>query len=175
MCQISGVFRGEISANLFSSTVVILWLLADAQPVFSRPVPGTWPVPVKWPAAGTNSPAWHSIKIAPKSPLPKIHFYDKFNPVWWLENADEPVPPAWYLPGDQHRVGISSRQLGLEMSKCVAFGDSMSDYLLFKELEHTVSINGDATLRTLARYHYQGSDLHDAFVSICDALQKTAS
>ncbi|MGA2869794.1 MAG: hypothetical protein ABSF34_11630 [Verrucomicrobiota bacterium] len=85
-------------------TVVILWLLADAQPVFSRPVPGTWPVPVKWPAAGTNSPAWHSVKVAPHSPLPKIHFYDKFNPVWWLENADEPVPPAWYLPGDKHRV-----------------------------------------------------------------------
>ena len=64
-------------------------------------------------------------------------------------------------------------QLGFELKQCVAFGDSMSDYLLFKELEHTVSINGDSPLRTLARYHYQGSDLHDAFLSICDALQKS--
>lgn len=65
------------------------------------------------------------------------------------------------------------KQLGFELKQCVAFGDSMSDYLLFKELEHTVSINGDSTLRNLARYHYQGSDLHDAFLSICDALQKS--
>jgi len=63
-------------------------------------------------------------------------------------------------------------QLGFELDKCVAFGDSMSDYLLFKELEHTVSINGDSTLRDLARYQYEGSDLHDAFLNICDALMK---
>jgi len=64
-------------------------------------------------------------------------------------------------------------QLGLELSNCVAFGDSMSDYLLFKELEHTVSINGDSTLRDLARYHYEGPDLRDAFLTICDALMKS--
>ena len=62
-------------------------------------------------------------------------------------------------------------QLGFELSQCVAFGDSMSDYPLFQELEHTVSINGDARLRDLARYHYEGSDLHAAFVAICDALR----
>lgn len=64
-------------------------------------------------------------------------------------------------------------QLGFELNKCVAFGDSMSDYLLFKELEHTVSINGDSTLRDLARYHYEGSDLHNALLTICDALMKS--
>jgi phosphoserine phosphatase len=61
-------------------------------------------------------------------------------------------------------------QLGLEMSKCVAFGDSMSDYLLFKELEHTVSVNGDPTLRSLARYRYEGLDLQDAFLTVCNDL-----
>jgi phosphoserine phosphatase len=63
-------------------------------------------------------------------------------------------------------------QLGFELNKCIAFGDSMSDYLLFRELEHTVSINGDSTLRDLARYHYEGPDLHDAFLTVCDALRK---
>ena len=62
-------------------------------------------------------------------------------------------------------------RLGFELNQCVAFGDSMSDYLLFQELEHTVSINGDATLRDLARHHYEGSDLHDAFLAICNALR----
>jgi phosphoserine phosphatase len=61
-------------------------------------------------------------------------------------------------------------ELSLEMSHCVAFGDSMSDYLLFQELEHTVSVNGDPTLKGLARYHYEGLDLHDAFLSVCDRL-----
>ena len=61
-------------------------------------------------------------------------------------------------------------QLGLEMNRCVAFGDSMSDYLLFKELEHTVAVNGDPTLRTLARYQYDGADLHDAFLAVCGEL-----
>ena len=64
-------------------------------------------------------------------------------------------------------------QLGFELRRCVAFGDSMSDYLLFKELEHTVSINGDSTLRGLARFQYEGSDLHDAFLTVCGALLKS--
>jgi len=63
--------------------------------------------------------------------------------------------------------------LGFELNECVAFGDSVSDYLLFKELEHTVSINGDRTLQDLARYRYEGSDLHAAFLTICDALAKS--
>jgi phosphoserine phosphatase len=65
------------------------------------------------------------------------------------------------------------KRLGFELNQCVAFGDSMSDYLLFKELEHTVSINGDSTLKDLARYNYEGSDLHEALLTICDALTKS--
>jgi phosphoserine phosphatase len=61
-------------------------------------------------------------------------------------------------------------QLGIEMNQCVAFGDSMSDYLLFQELEHSVAVNGDATLKALARYHYEGADLLDAFLNVCHQL-----
>jgi hypothetical protein len=57
-----------------------------------------------------------------------------------------------------------------ELNECIAFGDSMSDYHLFEEPEHTVSINSDSTLRDLARYHYEGWDLHAAFLHICGAL-----
>ena len=74
-------------------------------------------------------------------------------------------------PKDKARIAERwCNQLGFNLSGCVAFGDSMSDYPLFRELEHTVSVNGDSTLRSLARYHYDGSDLHDAFLTICDAL-----
>ncbi len=62
------------------------------------------------------------------------------------------------------------RQLGFELQDCVAFGDSMSDYLLFKELAHTVSVNGDSRIRDMARYQYEGADLHEAFLSACREL-----
>lgn len=50
-----------------------------------------------------NSGRWHTIKEKPRADLPKIHFYDKLNPVWWLKNQDDPKPPDWYKPTDKHR------------------------------------------------------------------------
>jgi hypothetical protein len=83
-------------------------LFANCGPVFSRPPTSTGqPMEVKLLPSGTNSvpnAPWHTIKVSPAPGLPTIHFYDKVNPVWWLENADDPLPPAWYLPGDRHRV-----------------------------------------------------------------------
>ena len=54
--------------------------------------------------AGTNVARWHSIRVAPKADRPEIHFYDKLNPVWWLGNLDDPLPPPWYRPADKHRT-----------------------------------------------------------------------
>jgi hypothetical protein len=48
-------------------------------------------------------PRWHSACMLPKIHNPPIRWYDKINPVWWLGNAEEPVPPAWYEPGNPHR------------------------------------------------------------------------
>lgn len=59
-------------------------------------------------AAATNAVAldgkWHSIPMFPSPKLPEIYTWQKFYPVWWFENSDEPVPPAWYRPGDPHRI-----------------------------------------------------------------------
>lgn len=46
---------------------------------------------------------WHTVTVKPGPNIPKIHFYNKFNPVWWFKNSDEPTPPAWYRPGERHR------------------------------------------------------------------------
>lgn len=51
----------------------------------------------------TNSVSWHTIRMPPRTDLPKIHFYDKLNPIWWLKNQDDPKPPDWYKPNDKHR------------------------------------------------------------------------
>jgi hypothetical protein len=84
---------------------IVALLLISGQSTFARPEPSAWqPRPMKRPPAGTNSAQWHTITITPHPGRPKIHFYQKLNPVWWFENLDEPVPPAWYKPEDKQRV-----------------------------------------------------------------------
>ncbi|MEW6302072.1 MAG: hypothetical protein AB1705_01280 [Verrucomicrobiota bacterium] len=36
-------------------------------------------------------------------PKPKIKTIQKWNPIWWFGNADEPEPPDWYRPEDPNR------------------------------------------------------------------------
>ena len=87
-------------------------------------------------------------------------------------SSEEEIAPEKILNPKDKAVIVRKwcNQLGLRMNQCVAFGDSMSDYLLFQELEHTVSVNGDSTLKALARYHYEGLDLHEAFLAVCNQL-----
>jgi hypothetical protein len=47
--------------------------------------------------------SWYTVKIKPGPHAPKIHFYKKLNPIWWLKNSDAPVPPDWYRPNEKHR------------------------------------------------------------------------
>ena len=62
------------------------------------------------------------------------------------------------------------RELGFALEHCVAFGDSMSDYLLFRELQQTVAVNGDSELRKLARHQYRGTDLYEALLLPCGEI-----
>lgn len=41
----------------------------------------------------------------PKSdkPVPQVRWYDRLNPVFWIGNADDPVAPEWYRPGNPLR------------------------------------------------------------------------
>ena len=55
-------------------------------------------------ATGTNEVCWHTITVSPRSSVPVIHTYQKINPVWWLQNTDDTLPPDWYRPMDKHRV-----------------------------------------------------------------------
>jgi hypothetical protein len=91
--------------NWRGSMAAAVLLLIICPSVFSRPVPAAWqPAQMKPPPVGTNSVRWHSIKVTPNPDLPKIHFYNKLNPVWWFGNMDDPVPPAWFRPDSKHRV-----------------------------------------------------------------------
>lgn len=76
-------------------------LLAVCPSAFSRPVPAAWqPAPMK--RSVTNH--WQTVTVTPRPGLPKIHFYNKLNPVWWFGNIDDPAPPDWYRPNSKHRT-----------------------------------------------------------------------
>jgi phosphoserine phosphatase len=77
----------------------------------------------------------------------------------------EPLDPALVLsPGDKVRVVKETcRRYGLSRSRCVAYGDSMSDAPLFRWLTKTVAVNADHHLAELAALSYHGNQLTEAY------------
>ena len=50
------------------------------------------------PCPASTKARWHSIKVVPGTNAPVVHTWNKFNPIWWVQNASEPDAPAWYRP-----------------------------------------------------------------------------
>ncbi len=90
--------------KFLSLTLTLLLLLTSSGTAMAqRNAHEPKPTPMWLPPPDPNAPRWHTIEVAPKPGLPPIHFYDKLNPVWWLGNVDDPVPPNWYRPDEEHR------------------------------------------------------------------------
>lgn len=87
---------------------------------------------------------------------------DTFDPSLILDSEDKP------------RIAREvARRTDCLYRHSVAFGDSMSDYPLFRDLVHTVCVNGDDRLQALARYRYDGEDLLEAFEHVEARLRLT--
>jgi phosphoserine phosphatase len=84
----------------------------------------------------------------------------------------EPLDPDGILtPSDKVRiVGELCARHDLPNSRCVAYGDSMSDAPLFRRLAKTVAVNADHHLAGLAAVSYRGSDLVGAYALGRDLL-----
>jgi hypothetical protein len=52
----------------------------------------------------TTTARWHSIEVRRSPTAPPIRTRDKFNPLWWFSNVDEPHPPPSYLPNKKFRT-----------------------------------------------------------------------
>lgn len=81
------------------------------------------------------------------------------------KGGHEALKPEGILTPDD-KVHLTKRvcdELGIDIVDVVAFGDSMSDYPLFRTLVHTVSVNGTPELERLAKYRYRGNDLYEIF------------
>jgi phosphoserine phosphatase len=76
-----------------------------------------------------------------------------------------PIDPTGILtPPD--KVDVVRRLItrhGIDITRCVAYGDSMSDAPLFRHLAATVGVNADAHLAGLTAAAYRGSDLVEAY------------
>lgn len=86
------------------------------------------------------------------------------------------IDPAGILtPADKVRLADAER-LEHRFSKraCVAYGDSVSDVALFKDLENTVAVNADEALERTARVAYRGEDLREAYACARDLLTAAA-
>lgn len=80
------------------------------------------------------------------------------------ERQEALKPDRILTPDDKvHLTKKVCDELGIDMEDVVAFGDSMSDYPLFRTLVHTVSVNGTPELERLAKYSYRGDDLYEIF------------
>jgi len=96
-------WQGRVLGVLYASALMI----TGVPPIFGRSLAVTGePMQNVGAPSGTTVPGapWHTIRVVPPAGQRKIHTLDKLNPVWWLENSDDAVPPAWYLPTDRHRA-----------------------------------------------------------------------
>ncbi|QLE73032.1 hydrolase [Streptomyces rectiverticillatus] len=77
----------------------------------------------------------------------------------------DPVDPAGILDaGAKVRIadGLCA-EFGLTRADCVAYGDSMSDALLFSAVPVSVAVNADHHVRDIAVHSYAGRDLREAY------------
>jgi phosphoserine phosphatase len=74
-----------------------------------------------------------------------------------------PIDPAAILtPADKVHITEELRR-GLPLSRCVAYGDSLSDAPLFDHITATVAVNADHHLENRAAASYRGRSLLEAY------------
>ncbi|MEU4209867.1 HAD-IB family phosphatase [Streptomyces sp. NPDC026206] len=80
----------------------------------------------------------------------------------------DPVDPTGILDAAA-KVRIADElcaRFGLSRADCVAYGDSMSDALLFAAVPVSVAVNADHHVRDIASHQYTGLDLREAYERI---------
>jgi len=80
-------------------------------------------------------------------------------------------PDAILTPDDKVRITRARcARHRIPAERCLAYGDSMSDAPLFRELANTVAVNADHHLADIAARSYRGGDLREAYTVARDLL-----
>jgi phosphoserine phosphatase len=78
--------------------------------------------------------------------------------------GEQPDPARVLTPASKFEIAAGLMQhYGITKIDCVAYGDSASDIPLFNMLPNTVAVNGSEKIMSLARRHYGGLDLWEAY------------
>lgn len=76
-------------------------------------------------------------------------------------------------PADKERLSRKvCEQNNIIFERSVAFGDSLSDKLLFEKLEETVCVNGHDSLKKISKHSYSGDDLMVPYKKVIYSLYR---
>lgn len=163
----NGWVRGEITETGFWEQMLPLWSAASEADIDDAFANAAWIDGVREVFDDIARRGEHSIVIS-QSP----HFFVERLQRWGAHRTfGSQVGPhmraeEWSLLTQQHKVDITRSvlgELGIDESRCVAYGDSTSDVLLFEHLRNTVGVNCNASLRSSATVVYDGDDIREAY------------
>lgn len=161
---------GEIDTRGFAAAIHQLWRELTPSSVAGAFASGPWLTGIREVCADIRERGERSVVIT-MSPdffarhLLELGFDDVVASRFPAPPFAEPLDPANILtPDDKVRiVNEMCEQYDLSHSRCVAYGDSMSDAPLFRQLTRTIAVNADHHLAELATLSYRGSDLAEAY------------
>jgi phosphoserine phosphatase len=161
---------GEISTHQFAEAIHGLWHDLGRDQVSAAFTGSPWLSGVEDVCADIHARGEVAVVIT-MSP----DFFAHHLSAWGFDNVIASVFPA--LPfveavnpdkilTPRHKVQVVEellRHYGVDRSRCIAYGDSMSDAPLFRHLRATVAVNADHHLAGLATAEYRGRDLTEAY------------
>lgn len=161
---------GEIDTKGFAAAIHRLWRELTPSAVADAFAAGPWLTGIREVCADIRERGERSVVIT-MSPdffarhLLELGFDDIVASRFPAPPFAEPLDPANILtPDDKVRIVDEIReQYDLSHSRCVAYGDSMSDAPLFRRLTRTIAVNADHHLAGLATLSYRGNDLAEAY------------
>jgi phosphoserine phosphatase len=159
---------GGLDTVGFAAAIHRLWAALTPEIVAAAFAGGTWLTGIAEVTADIRARGERSAVITMSPDFFADHLY-----AWGFDTVVAsrfPAPPfrapidpsAILTPADKVRVTDELRQ-DLPLSRCVAYGDSLSDAPLFAHLTATVAVNADHHLENLAAASYRGRSLLEAY------------
>ena len=164
---------GRIDTKSFAAAISELWGALDPMVIFTAFAKAPKLRNIRQVTQAVADEGGRSCLITMSPDFFTDHFKDfGFDFVYssrFPRNGDPLNPDHILVPDDKPRLVrelCASESLALEDT--VAFGDSMSDYPLFRYLRLTVGVNPDQKLEKLALANYRGDDLYGAYSVIAN-------
>jgi phosphoserine phosphatase len=162
--------NGEVDTRGFAAAICDLWQNLQPRVVADAFAASPWLAGIDTVCADIRRRGEHSAVVTMSPDFFAVHLLEQgFDEV--VASRFPPLPFACTLNptgiltlADKVRIveELCTRH-HVDLSRCVAYGDSMSDAPLFRHLNATVAVNADDHLAELATMDYRGGDLGEAY------------